>query len=389
MGLLEAPPRPQSSVEQHRSSGATGAVATLEFALVRDFGLGHLFYALLFAGAIQILFGLVRMGRFVHLISTPVMIGFVNGLSLVIAISQLGSFRRRGGVTEEDGLEVDSAVTPQGEGGAGLAHGRRLSVLSSLSSPDPWLEGAELGWTIFHTLVAMGVALGLPKLTKAVPSSLVAVLTCAILEYALVRPTGFQTQTVGDIAGITPELPSPAWETPDIDIPALDSEVFTRIIGVAITISIVGLLESWLTLELLDDITNTKGDPNREALAQGTGNIVSGLFGGIGGCALIGQSLINVKSGGSHRLSSATAALFLLIIIMAAFPVINAIPVGSLAGMMFVVVLVSVRGRKSKGLREVRSSVEREAVDGRLEDEQCGVTSILALMTTRSSSGSP
>ncbi len=196
-----------------------------------------------------------------------------------------------------------------------------------------------IGWMIFHIIIALLTYAYFPKLTNAIPASLAAIIVTTIFEWALVRPIGYKTNTVKDLQDVQGDFPIPVWSDDRYSsaMPPLNGETFLIILPVAITAGAIGLLESLLTLEIIDEMTNTKGNGNREAFGQGLGNLLSGMFGGMGGCTTIGQSMMNLHSGGCTRLSSSVAAAFMLIIILAAYPLINLIPVAGLAGVMFVV----------------------------------------------------
>jgi len=323
-------------------AGSTGAVAIVLPKLVADYGVGHMFYAIMLAGIIQMTFGLLRLGGVVRLIPHPVMVGFCNGLGVVIGVAQFNIFKLpRVGAEDGDGrrglFEVGGAFTPFTDG-------------------KPWI-GVEMAmWMCVHIILALLTYAYFPKLVAkipdrcgilkavlAIPASLAAITVTTIVEWALIRNIGFQTNTVKDLASVAGTFPLPVWFDTRVDtaykekMPPLNGETFGAILPVAITVAAIGLLESLLTLEIIDELTGTKGNGSREALGQGAGQFLSGMFGGMGGCTTIGQSLMNIHSGGYTRLSSSVAACFMLIIILAVYPLINAIPVAGLAGVMFVV----------------------------------------------------
>ncbi len=273
-----------------------------------DLGLQYLVAALLFAGLIQIFIGVAKLGRFIRLIPHTVMMGFVNGLAVVIALGQRLFFQAE--------VKLDS-------------HGHMESVL---------LPQGEL-WTMIGLIaLTMGIIVFLPKLTKAVPASLVAILvvfgiTCFLpnsrdIKDILVMLTGE--------AKIDSSLPGVATLSA---VPWTDLGFYAQILPISLTIALVGLIESLLTLQLIDEITETRGKGNRECLAQGAANILSGLFGGMGGCATIGQSLINMKNGGRGRLSGIVGALTLFLLIIFGADIIMMIPVPALVGVMFMIVI--------------------------------------------------
>lgn len=276
-------------------SGATGSMAVVMVALVADHGVEYLFAAVVLAGLIQIGAGLLRLGKYIRMVPYPVMLGFVNGLAIVIFLSQLQHFH-----------------------------------IISAAGEKAWMSGAPL-WTLLGLIVlTMAIIHFLPKLTTAVPSSLAAIIVVSVVVIGF----NIDTRTVGDLASIEGGLPV-------FHIPAVPFTLHTLAIiwPYALILAAVGLIESLLTLSLIDDVTNTRGRGNRECIGQGIANTTTGLFGGMGGCAMIGQSMINVNSGGRQRLSGITAALFLLGFILFASGLIEKIPMAALIGVMFIVVL--------------------------------------------------
>lgn len=276
-------------------TGATGAIAVVVVALVIEQGVEYLFAAVILAGLIQIGFGLLKLGKFIRLVPYPVFLGFVNGLALVIFLAQLQHFK----VTDADGVQQ-------------------------------WASGPVMLTMIGLIVLTMVIIQFLPKLTKAVPSTLVAIVVGTLLTFGL----DFDTRTVGDMASIAGSLPE--FSIPEIPF---NFEAFMIVLPYAIIIALVGLIESLLTLNLVDELTETRGMPNRECIGQGVANTVTGFFGGMGGCAMVGQSMINIKSGGRGRLSGIVAALSLLSFILVASPLIEQIPIAVLIGVMFMVVI--------------------------------------------------
>jgi SulP family sulfate permease len=276
-------------------SGATGALAVVMVALVAQHGVEYLFAAVVLMGIIQVAVGLLRMGKFIRMVPHPVMLGFVNGLAIVIFLAQLQSFQ----VKDAEGVMQ-------------------------------WMQGGALWLMLGLVALTMAIIHFLPKLTKAIPSSLAAI----VVVSAIVIGMGLESRTVGDMASIAggfPEFHIPmvpfTWETLWIILPY--SFIFAAI----------GLIESLLTLSLIDEITETRGRGNKECIGQGAANVATGFFGGMGGCAMIGQSMINVNSGGRGRLSGISAALFLLAFILFASGLIEMIPLAALTGVMFMVVI--------------------------------------------------
>ena len=276
-------------------SGATGALAVVMVALVADHGAQYLFATVILMGAIQLIAGIFKLGKFIRMVPQPVMLGFVNGLAIVIGISQIGQFKT-----------INSAGN------------------------SVWISGNTLLYSIGFVGLTMLVIWLLPKLTKIFPATLVAILLTTIL----VLTFKIDIPSVGDLASVKGGLP--IFLIPDVP---LDLETLKIIFPYALILSSIGLIESLLTLNLVGEITNKRGGASQECLAQGLANTVTGFFGGMGGCAMIGQSMINVKSGGRTRIAGITAALFLLIFILYASSLIELIPIAALVGVMFMVVI--------------------------------------------------
>lgn len=288
-------------------SGATGALAVVMVALVADHGVEYLFATVVLMGLLQILAGALRLGKFIRMVPHPVMLGFVNGLAIVIFLAQLSQFGEAGQPGWLDGTFMQGTI---------------LDVA--------WLEGDQLYMLFGLVFLTMVIIHFLPRLTTAVPSSLVAIVTVTLLVFGL----GLDTRVVGDIASIKGGLPS--FHIPSVPF---NFETLYIIFPYSVILASIGLIESLLTLRLVDEITESRGRGNKECVAQGVANTVTGLFGGMGGCAMIGQSMINVNSGGRGRLSGITAALCLLMFILVASPLIEKIPLAALIGVMFIVVI--------------------------------------------------
>jgi len=353
-------------------SGATGAMAVVVVGLVAKHGIGYLFPAVVLCGLIQLAVGLLRWGKLIRIVPHPVMLGFVNGLAVVILLAQIGSFK---------------TLTPEG-------------TLDFVTGPTLWIMLALVAAT-------MAIIAFLPKLTKAVPSTLVAIVavslaalafsptpappgtgepdrailtvrdvlvdstvaaavrdaqaskdTAFVEAIAATLPGGIAPAPTGDdpvapltreeidaavasvdtdAVGIAGGLPRPTWF--DFELPPLNLETLWIILPFSLVLAGVGLIESLMTMTLIDELTETRGNGNRECLGQGAANIACGFLGGMGGCAMIGQSLINVKSGGRGRLSGVTAAAAMLLFILFLSPLIESIPVAALVGVMFMVVI--------------------------------------------------
>lgn len=288
-------------------SGATGALAVVMVTLVADHGVEYLFATVVLMGLLQILAGVFRLGKFIRMVPHPVMLGFVNGLAIVIFLAQLSQFGEAGQAGWLDGTFMQDSI---------------LDVA--------WLEGSQLYMLLGLVFLTMVIIHYLPRLTTAMPSSLVAIVTVTLLVFGL----DLDTRVVGDIASIKGGLPS--FHIPSVPF---NWETLYIILPYSIILASIGLIESLLTLRLVDEITETRGRGNKECVAQGIANTATGLFGGMGGCAMIGQSMINVNSGGRGRLSGITAALCLLAFILVASPLIEKIPLAALIGVMFIVVI--------------------------------------------------
>jgi SulP family sulfate permease len=269
-------------------SGAAGSMAVVIVALVAQHGVQYFLATVVLSGLIMLLFGVLRLGKLVSMVPHPVMLGFVNGLAIVIAWSQLQHFKADG----------------------------------------QWLAGVNMAWMCGLVALTMLVVYLLPRLTKAVPPALVAIVGVGLLSEFLKLPA----RTLGDMAHIAGGLPV-------FDLPAvpLNMETLHIVLPYAVLMAVVGLLETLLTFNLTDEITETRGLPNRECVALGAANVASGLFGGMGGCAMIGQTMINLSSGGRTRVSGVVSGIMILLFILFLSPWIERIPLAALVGVMFVV----------------------------------------------------
>lgn len=299
-------------------SGATGAMAVVMTSLVVSHGVSYLFAAVVLAGIIQITAGALRLGKFIRIVPYPVMIGFVNGLAIVIFLAQLGQFQVKVGEEEM-----------------------------------AWLPGADIWLMLALIAMTMAIIHFLPKLTTAVPSSLVAILAVTALVVGLDLDTRNVLDYLRNMSG-NPEA-TIAGTLPSFAIPAVpfNLETLYIIAPYAVILAAVGLIESLLTLTVVDEMTQTRGRGNKECVGQGVGNVTSGFFGAMGGCAMIGQSMININSGGRGRLSGITAALTLLCFILFAAAFIEMIPLAALVGVMFMVVLGTFEWASFKVMRKV------------------------------------
>ncbi|MGH1373860.1 MAG: SulP family inorganic anion transporter [Cellvibrionaceae bacterium] len=302
-------------------SGATGATAVVMVSLVAGHGVQYLFAAVVLAGVFQILAGVFKLGKFIRLVPHPVMLGFVNGLAIVIFLAQMGQFK----------VEVSDGVMA-------------------------WMQGEMLYTMAGLIFITMMIMHFLPKITTAVPSGLVAIIAVTLAVLGLDLEARTVIDFVRDMlpadqaatATLKGELPSFA-----IPMVPFNLETFKIIAPYAFIIAAIGLIESLLTLTLIDELTDTRGRGNRECIGQGIANTTNGFFGGMGGCAMIGQSMININSGGRGRLSGITAALVLLAFILFGAKFIEMIPLGALVGIMFMVVLGTFEWSSFRQMRKI------------------------------------
>jgi SulP family sulfate permease len=275
-------------------SGGAGATVVVLIALMQSHGIEYVFAAVALAGVIQILIGVLKFGKFIRLVPQPVMYGFVNGLAVIIFMAQLEQFK------------------------------------TVVNGQTTWLSGSPL--LIMAGLVALTIAIVVlfPKLTKAVPPSLAAIIVVGLLVFGL----GIQTKTVSDIASVSGGFPP--FHIPQIPF---NLEALQVIFPYALIMAAVGLTEGLLTLNLVDEITATRGNGNRECIAQGSANMLNGFFFGMGGCPMIAQTLVNLSAGARARLSGIVAALTILLIILFGAPIIGRLPMAALTGVMIMVAI--------------------------------------------------
>ena len=297
-------------------SGATGALAVVMVALVAQHGVEYLFATVVLMGLLQIIAGFMQWGKFIRLVPHPVMLGFVNGLAIVIFLAQMTQFK------------VPGTVEVSGHG----------------SSGGEWLSGSPLYLMLGLVALTMLIIYIMPRVTRIIPAPLAGIGFVA----GLVIFFGLDVPRVGDMASIKGGLPMfhipvvpITWETLEIILPY------------SIILAAIGLIESLLTLNLVGEMTGKRGGASQECIAQGLANTATGFFGGMGGCAMIGQSMINVKSGGRTRIAGIAAALFLLAFILVGAPIIEMIPLAALVGVMFMVVIGTFAWNSFKILRRV------------------------------------
>ncbi|WP_425045953.1 SulP family inorganic anion transporter [Primorskyibacter sp. S87] len=283
-------------------SGATGALAVVMVSLVAQHGVEYLFATVVLMGILQVIAGVMHWGRFIRLVPHPVMLGFVNGLAIVIFLAQMSQFKVPGTMENT---------------GHGLGGGE-------------WLSGLPLFMMLGLVGLTMAIIWVTPRITRVIPAPLAGIGVVA----ALVIVFGIDVPRVGDMASIEGGLPK--FHIPMVP---LNWETIEIILPYSIILAAIGLIESLLTLNLVGEITGKRGGASQECIAQGAANVATGFFGGMGGCAMIGQSMINVKSGGRTRVAGIAAALFLLLFILFAAPLIEQIPLAALVGVMFMVVI--------------------------------------------------
>jgi len=285
-------------------SGATGALAVVMVSLVAVHGVEYLFATVLLMGFLQILAGIFKLGKFIRMVPHPVMLGFVNGLAIVIFLAQLGQFK-----------VMDETGTLQ------------------------WLQGEALYLMLGLIALTMAIIHFLPKLTTAIPSTLVAIVVVTGLVVGLELDSRTVLDFLKDMTGDLDATIAGGLPTFHFPVVPFTLETLYIILPYALILAAIGLIESLLTLTLIDEITQTRGDGNRECIGQGAANVTCGMFGAMGGCAMIGQSMININSGGRSRLSGISAALILLAFILVGSSLIEMIPLAALVGVMFMVVL--------------------------------------------------
>lgn len=289
-------------------SGATGSMAVVMVSIMLLFpgdpvtGLSYLMATVLLTGVIEVLIGVLGFGKFIRMMPKSVMVGFVNGLAIVIFLAQIESFK----------------ITPPGV------------------EPSIWISGSSLWIMVGLVILAMAITHYLPRFTKLLPSALTAIIVVTLIVIFVPFPKSISLPTVGSLMAMSGNSVSHGFSIPHIP---LSLEALKIIVPYAFILAIIGLSESLMTLAFIDERTKTRGQGNKECIAQGIGNIVSSFFKGMGGCAMIGQSMINISSGGRGRLSGITAGIFLLVFILVAMPLIKIIPLAALVGVMMMVVI--------------------------------------------------
>ncbi len=286
-------------------SGAAGSVAVVSVALVISHGVEYLYLAVILMGLIQILVGVFKLAKFIRLVPQPVVYGFLNGLAIIIFLSQFEQFKTSGGA---------------------------------------WLSGVPLVIMIGLVVLSMFIMYLLPKYTKRVPSALVSIIVISFISFIF----SLNTRTIGSIASVSAGLP--AFHIPMVPI---SLESISIVLPYAFLMAAVGLIETLLTVNVVDEMTNTRGRANKESVGQGIANTVCGFFQGMGGCAMVGQTMVNLESGGRNRLSGIVAGLFIFFIIICGSKLIDLIPMAALVGIMFMVAINTFKWSSLKMLKHV------------------------------------
>ena len=286
-------------------SGAAGSVAVVSVALVISHGVEYLYLAVILMGLIQILVGVFKLAKFIRLVPQPVVYGFLNGLAIIIFLSQFEQFKTSGGA---------------------------------------WLSGVPLVIMIGLVVLSMFIMYLLPKYTKRVPSALVSIIVISFISFIF----SLNTRTIGSIASVSAGLP--AFHIPMV---LISLESISLVLPYAFLMAAVGLIETLLTVNVVDEMTNTRGRANKESVGQGIANTVCGFFQGMGGCAMVGQTMVNLESGGRNRLSGIVAGLFIFFIIICGSKLIDLIPMAALVGIMFMVAINTFKWSSLKMLKHV------------------------------------
>lgn len=310
----------------YSNSGSMGVI--LE-GFVADEGTELMFYAFMLAGVIQIVLGFLGVSKLLRLMPVSVIIGFVNGLAIVLFLAQMKNF------------QTDISL-------GGSTESRRLNSFSVFTDGSEWISGELLAYTLLVMVVTMIVIVSYPRITKKLPRRLSAfkylppilcgIIVATIVEWAVVRAVGFEgTKTLDDIAEVKGEAPTLAWFDDQWDMPPLDGNTFSTILPTAISLMAVGLVESLMTVRLVNEITQTSSNIHREAILGGIGNFVAGAFGGQGGNSEIGLTMVNIKSGGRTRIAATVSGILVLLVVLIASSLINLIPLAGLVGVMLVI----------------------------------------------------
>lgn len=319
----------------YSNSGSMGVIIE---PFVADEGTEMVFYAFILAGIIQIALGFLGVAKLLRLMPVSVIIGFVNGLAIVLFLAQMKSF--------QEGLSLGGSG---GDDDGGDGSRRRLNSFSVFTDGSEWLSGSQLWYTLLIVVVTMITIVVYPMLTKnakgywavfkMLPPILVGIIVATVVEWVIVRvAAGHEgTRTLEDIANDVGSFPQPAWFDDEFDMPPLNGSTFATILPTAISLMAVGLVESLMTVRLVNEITQTSSNIHREAIVGGVGNFVAGVFGGQGGNSEIGLTMVNVECGGRTRIAATVSGLLVLVVVLGASPAINLIPLAGLVGVMLVI----------------------------------------------------
>lgn len=309
----------------YSNSGSMGVIIE---PFVADESTELMFYAFILAGLIQVVLGFMGVAKLLRLMPVSVITGFVNGLAIVLFLAQMKS------------LQVGTTVGGSGDGS------RRLNSFSVFTDGSEWLSGAQLWYTLMIALITILVIVFFPKMVKKferqvgflkyIPPILVGIVIATVVELAIVRAAAGNdgTRTLNDLAKVSGSAPELAWFDGQWDMPPLDGDTFSTILPTAISLMAVGLVESLMTVRLVNELTGTSSNIHREAIVGGVGNLLAGAFGGQGGNSEIGLTMVNVQSGGRTRIAATVSGLLVLIVVLAASPLINLIPLAGLMGVM-------------------------------------------------------
>lgn len=318
----------------YSNSGSMGVI--LE-SFVAENGTEYMFYAFILAGVIQVVLGFLGVAKVLRLMPVSVITGFVNGLAIVLFLAQMKNFQTN--------LSLGGDET---EATAGERRQRRLNSFSVFTDGSEWMSGAQLWFTLLIVVITMIVIVIYPKLTERMPDRLAAlryippilagIIVATIVEWGIVRgAAGYETNTLQNIAEVKGSAPLLAWFDDQWDMPPLDGDAFMTVLPTAISLMAVGLVESLMTVRLVNELTQTSSNIHREAIVGGVGNFVAGVFGGQGGNSEIGLTMVNIKSGGRTRIAATISGLLVLIVVVAASDLINLIPLAGLVGVMLVI----------------------------------------------------
>uniref|UniRef100_A0A7S1X4H1 STAS domain-containing protein n=1 Tax=Tetraselmis chuii TaxID=63592 RepID=A0A7S1X4H1_9CHLO len=317
-------------------NGASGAIAVVIVDVVSAYGEAYMGYTVILAGIIAVVFSLLRLSTLVCLISAPVMVGFVNGLGIIMCLAQVRNFKA-------NDLLV-GAPTPPSD--ATTRH--LLASYDVFTDGEPWVSPQVAGWMFLELLLVIGSMIAFPKIpwkwTKHIPGSLIGIFLATAAEWGIVRQVGFATQTIGDIGRMNGDFPRPLWMRP-YDLPPLNGETLGIIFPTAIALALVALIEQLMTVEVVNEMTKTRCNSHREAFGLGVGNICTGLLGGMGGNAMIAHSILQVTTGGKYRMANITVGICIIIISVAAFPFVNLIPSAAFVGMIWMMVFQMIAWR--------------------------------------------